>query len=311
MKKIVLVTVLGLFAINAYPFWIWSPKTKKWENPQYSPLPTPKLQFKKAIEEFKAKKYKSALKEFQKIVLHYPDAREAAEAQYYLGRCWEELKNPYQAFLAYQKVIDSYPNSKRTQEIIEREYNIGEYFLNREPKKWLGISLYDLVEHPSIEIFTKIVESAPYSPYASRAQYKLGILLAKLGRYEEAKKEFEKLLDNYPDSEWAEAAKFQLAMVSAKVSYGAEYDGTYRKEAMRGLKEFLEKHPQAKLSQEAERQLKILKEEEAKKNFDIARFYEKQKKIKSAVLYYRIVVENFSDTTYAEKAKEALERLKE
>jgi outer membrane protein assembly factor BamD (BamD/ComL family) len=310
MKKILVFLTFILFSTQVYPFWIWSPKLKKWKNPSYSPLPTPQLQLNAAIKEFEANRFKPAIKEFKKILIHYPDSQEASEAQYYLGRCWEELKKPYQAFLAYQKVIDTYPNSKRIQEIIEREYNIGEHFLNREPKKWLGISWYDLTEHPSMEIFRRIVENAPHSEYAPRAQYKLGILLFKLNRFEEAREAFGKLLDDYPESDWVEAAKYQLALSSAQISLGPDYDGTLRKEAMDKFGEFLEKHPQSQISQQAEANFKALREEEAKRNFNIAQFYQKQNKLESAIIYYEFVVNNFSDTEFAKKAQAQLKNIK-
>ncbi|MCD6583569.1 MAG: outer membrane protein assembly factor BamD [Candidatus Omnitrophica bacterium] len=312
MKKVFIAVFFSFLVFSqTYPFWIWSPKTQKWKNPQLSPLATPKLQLEKALKEFNAGRYKSAFREFKKVVVHYPDSYQASEARYYMGRCWEELKRPYQAFQEYQKVIDSYPNSTRIQEIIEREYKIGEYFLNQKPQKWFGISLYDLVEHPSIEIFRKIVKSVPYSEYAPKAQYKLGVLLLNLNRHEEAREAFQKLVDNYPDSEWVDAAKYQLATSNVKASLGVEYDDTYRKEAMRGFKEFILRHPEAEFSQRAKEHLKILREEEAKKNFDIAAFYEKQKKFKSAILYYKLVADNFKDTRWAKEAERKLLEIKD
>ena len=311
MKKLLIFMFFVSLTLNAYPFWIWSPKTKKWKNPTQSPLPTPQLQLERAVDEFDAQQYKVAMKELRKIIVNYPDAREAAEAQYYIGRCWEELKNPYQAFLAYQKVIASYPNSLRIQEIVEREYKIGEYFLEKEPQQWLGMSIYDFVEHPSLEIFGTIVDEVPYSPYAAPAQYKRGLLLAKLGRYQEAKDEFQKVLDNYPESEWAQAAKYQLAISSAHASGGVDYDDTSRKEAIAGFSEFLKKHPDTQLTQEAEEHFKKLREQDAQKNFDIAQFYARQHKKESAIIYYKMVIDNFPETTYAQEAQKALKSLEQ
>jgi len=311
MKKgIFIFFVLFLFIFNAYPFWIWSPKTKKWTNPKYSPLVTPFLQFKEAEKYFEEKSYKEAYNSFKKVVIHYPDAQEAAEAQYYMGRCMEELKKPYQAFLEYQKVIDKYPNSKRINEIIERQYNIGEYFLNVPSKKWLGISIYDFVEHPSIEIFKKILEKSPYSNYAPVAGYKLGILFLQLSRYDEAKEIFEKVIDNYPESEWAIASKYQIAVAASKANPMPGYDSTDLKDAEKRLDEFVKKHPNLDISEEAKSQLVELREREAKKNFDIAKFYEKQKKYNSAIVYYSIIIENYYDTKYYKLAEERVKYLK-
>jgi outer membrane assembly lipoprotein YfiO len=221
------------------------------------------------------------------------------------------MDKPYDAFLEYHKVVDSYPNSQRISEIIEKEYNIGEYFLNREHKQWLGLSLYDFVEHPSIEIFRKIVDKAPYSEYAPRAQYKLGILFMHLARYEEARDSFQKLIDSYADSEWATPAKYQLAIATSKAFPGADYDSSYLKEATERLDEFIKNHPDAKISSEAEEQLKELRNREAKKDFDTAEFYEKQGQYKSAIIYYKKIIDNYEDSDYYGMSLERSKELNE
>ncbi|MDP2924174.1 MAG: outer membrane protein assembly factor BamD [Candidatus Omnitrophota bacterium] len=311
MKKIFIFLLLALsISFNAYSFWIWSPKTQKWKNPKYSPLATPFLQYKEAEKIFNDKNYKDAHTAFRKLLIHYPDSKEAAEAQYFIGRCLEEMGKPYQAFIEYQKVIDSYPNSQRINEVVEREYNIGEYFLNRAPKQWLGVSVYDFMDHPAVEILKKIVDKVPYSPYASKAQYKLGLLLLRLGRYDEARDAFQKVCDNYPDSEWSWPAKYQLAIATSKAAGGADYDSTAVEEATKKLAEFIQKHPEADISPAAMEQLKELRNREAKKNFEIAQFYEKQRHYKAAEIYYQVVLDRYPDSDYIEKAGTALERMK-
>lgn len=310
MKKIVITLFFLTFSLNSFAFWIWSPKTQEWKNPKNSPMATPKLQLQKGQKEFEAENYKASIKEFRKVLIHYADAQEAAEAQYYIGRAWEEMETPYQAFLEYQKVIDTYPNSQRIQEISERIYHLGEYFFDREPSKWFGLSVYDFVDHPSIEIFKKIIEDTPYSDFAPAAQYKMGIIYAKLERFSEAKEAFQQLLDNYPESEWAEAAKYQLALSSAQASSGVEYDDASRQDALDQFEDFLRAHPDTQLAEGAENQFNVLRREEAKKHFATAKFYEKQNKIKSAIIYYEVVMNKFSDTEYAERARERLGRLK-
>jgi len=301
--------ILLLFSFNAYPFWIWSPKTQEWKNPKYSALATPYLQYKQALKYFDEEQFKGAYQEFKKLLVNYPDAKEAAEAQYYLARCLEKFGKPYDAFLEYQKLIDSYPNSQRINEVVEREYNIGEYFLNREHKEWLGLSLYDFVEHPSIEIFARIVNKVPYSEYAPRAQYKLGMILFQLGRYEESREAFQKVIDNYSDSEWAAPAKYQLALATSKAFPGADYDSSYLQEATSRLDEFIKDHPKAKISSEAEGHLKVLRNKEAKKVFDTGQFYENQDQYKSGIIYYKKVAKNYPDSDHYDLAIERIEEL--
>lgn len=312
MKKILGLSVaLLLISFNAYSFWIWSPKTKKWKSPRYSALVTPYLQYREAQKYFDKKQYKAALQKFKKLIVNYPDAFEAAESQFFIGKCLEELKQPYQAFLEYKKVLASYPNSQRINEVIECQYKIGEYFLNREPKRWLGVSMYDFVEHPAIDIFKTIVDKVPYSEYAAVAQYKLGVLLMDIVRFEEAREAFQKVIDSYPDSEWALPSRYQLAIATAKAFPGVGYDSSAVEEATRRLDEFIKTHPEAKIVSAATDKLKELRNKEAEKKIDIAQFYEKQKKYKSAKVYYESIVNDYPDSDYVSEAQKKIEELEE
>lgn len=307
---LILIFIFLFFFPRGYTFWIWSPKSKKWRNPRYSPLASPQAQLKLALDLFKKKNYSQALKEFRKLVIHFPDAKEVPEAQYYIGRIYEELQNMYQAFKEYQRVIDSYPYSKRINEIVERQYKIGEYFLKKERKKWLGFSVEELFEHPSIEIFKKVIQNAPYSEYAQSAMYKLGLLYKNLARYQEAIEIFKELIEKYPDSRWVEPAKYQLALCSVKVSLGPDYDQTLTREAKKKFQEFIAEHPEAEFSQKALQEISRLKEKEIKKYLKIAEFYKKQKEFKGAAIYYRYILKHYPETLWAEKARKSLEEIK-
>jgi outer membrane assembly lipoprotein YfiO len=300
--------IIWIFSINfAFPYWIWTPKTGKWVNPKYAVKPTPKEQLDFALSLYQENKLKEAREEFKKLIKYFPRAKEAAEAQFYLGLIEEKSNRLYEAFLEYQKVIDKYPFSERIQEIIERQYKIGEAFM--EGKAKLGMGKNILVEHPSIEIFRKVVENSTYGPLAPIAQYKLGLVLKSLGRFQEAEEEFEKVLSNYPNSEWFSAAKFQIASCKASLSRSPDYDQERTAEAKEMFEEFVKEHPDATLSKEAERNIEELKEKEAKSNFDIGFFYERQKIYDSAKLYYNFVIENYPKSIWAAKAFERLQAL--
>lgn len=307
MKKVALLLVLVFFGLSlgsAQAFWIWTPKSKKFVNPKKDPKSDPKEQLKHALSFYKEKKYEQAKREFKKLLDAYEKSAEAAESQYYLGLIEEAQDNFYEAYLAYQKVIDKYPFSERIQEVIKREYKIAEAFMSGKKRKALGIVLP--VDNPAIEIFSKIVENSTYGPLAPAAQYKLGLVLKGLMRYYEAEEAFNKVITSYPKSEWVTPAKFQLAACRAAVSRGPEYDQGAAQEAKEKFEEFLEQHPDAVLSRDAQANIAQLREKEAESSYDIARFYEKQSQSTAAKIYYSEIVNNYSDSAWAAKALERL-----
>ncbi|MFH1772172.1 MAG: tetratricopeptide repeat protein [Candidatus Omnitrophota bacterium] len=308
-KFIIYLFILYFSCVNAYSFWIWSPRTNKFSGPDSASLATPYLQFRRALGHYDQKKFTAAYIEFSKIIVDYPDSRQAAKSQFYMGKCKEALDKPFEAFLDYQKLINSYPNSRKINETLKNIYDIGEYFLQRESKKWLGLSVYDFVEHPSVEIFTYITDKAPYSEFAALAQYKIGMLYSQLGRPEEARDAFRKVIDNYPTSEWVQPSKYQVAIAASKISAGEDYDSSYIEEASETLDEFVKQHPETAVFSKAKGQLKNLKNKEARKNYDIAYFYETQRKYQSALYYYNIVVDKYPNSEYFDRASRKIELL--
>ncbi|MCX7927182.1 MAG: outer membrane protein assembly factor BamD [Candidatus Omnitrophica bacterium] len=307
MKKLGIICLLIFFANlqYLYAYWIWNPKSGQWVNPKLSVKQGPQKQFEFALSLYNAEEYVDAKREFKKLIRHFPKAKEAAESQYYLGLIEEKLGNLYEAFKEYQKVIDTYPFSERIGEVIERQYAIGEAFmLGKAKRKALGLELP--VDNPALEIFAKVVENSPYGALAAKAQYQLGMVYKNLGQYYEAEEAFNKVINNYPDSEWAQSAKFQIAACRALASRGPAYDQGSTKEAREKFQEFILSSPQTPLVNEAENRLKELSEKEAESNYQIGRFYEKQRDYKAAEIYYNATIEVAPESPWAVRAMERL-----
>ena len=307
MRRIILsLLIISFLSIQpVYSYWIWTPKTGKWINPKTLPKDNPKEQFVYAKSFYDNKQYEEAKREFRKLLKAYPKSAEAAESQYYLGLVEEEQDKLYEAYQAYQLVIDKYPFSERIQEIIEREYKIAEKFMGGQKRKALGVTLP--VENPAIEIFGKVVENSTYGPLAPKAQYKLGLVLKGLLRYYEAEEEFNKVISRYPDSEWSAAAKFQIASCRASLSKGSAYDQGAAQEAKEKFETFVKEHPDAVLSLDAEKNIGKIREKEAEADYNIAQFYEKQKIFNSAKIYYNDIINNYAESIWAAQATARLQ----
>ncbi len=307
MKRIILsVLIISFLSFQpAYSYWIWTPKTAKWINPKNLPKENPKEQLAYAKSFYEINKYEEAKREFRKLLKAYPKSAEAAEGQYYLGLTEEQQGKFYEAYQAYQMMIDKYPFSERIQEVIEREYKIAEKFMAGEKRKAFGVTLP--VDNPAIEIFGKVVENSTYGPLAPKAQYKLGLVLKALLRYYEAEEEFNKVISRYPDSEWSAAAKFQIASCRANLSKGPAYDQGSAQEAKEKFEVFVKEHPDAVLSLDAEKNIGQIREKEAEANYEIARFYEKQLALDSAKIYYNDIINNYAESPWASQAAARLQ----
>ena len=297
-----LLILILIFSAPAHAVWIWTPQTGKFINPKWAVKSTPKEQLEYALAFMNGKKYNEAISEFKKLLKHYPRAKEAPEAQYYIGKVLEELNKPYEAYKAYQVVIDKYPFSERAGEIVELEYQIANQLLEGRNKRGKLLEVFIGGDDRVIEVFRTVIKDAPYGKYAAISQYKIALYLKEKDLYDEARDEFEKTMNDYPRSEWARAAQFQIAMADTKRSGNAQHEQKTTQLAIDGFKEFVKNHPESELTPQAKAQISRLHDREAENDFLIAKFYEKQKNFKSARVYYREIINKYADTAWGPKA---------
>lgn len=295
-----------LFVGVAFAYWIWTPQTGKFINPKHAVKETPEKQFEWAMTFFESKDCKKAIGEFKKLIKHYPLSKLASEAQFYIAESYENLGEYYTAFENYQVVIDKYPFTDRIEEVIEREYRIGNYFYTGQKAKVLGVPLLP-VKPKAIEVFEKVVEDAPYGKYADVAQYKLGQCYMDMQDYINAALAFKKIIENYPKSPLVDDAKYKIAMCAADSSSGPEYNEEDTEKAIKEFKDFVKRYPDSEMEKEARHFISELENQKAQNIFDIAQFYEKRANKDSAMIYYEEILDKYPESEWAVKALEKLQ----
>jgi outer membrane protein assembly factor BamD len=312
--KISFISLVVAAALLAMPapvqaFWMWTPETGKWVNPKHNVKPSPEEQLSFADEFFKMCKYEDALREYKKLLKNYPKAREAAMAQFQIGRVWEEQKKFWRAIEEYQKAVDRYPFSELGPKVVERQYVIANLFLegkaaDHEFAKSLLGSDYQVPE-----VFQKVIKNDPYGAYAPAAQYKIGLFYLEKQSYQEARDAFEKTVNDYPDSKWAESARYQIAVADAKRSVGPQYDQRTTAIAVEGFEDYVKANPDSQLSSAARSEIGKLRLKEAENNYVIGDYYFKNKKYVAARTYWQSLVDQYADTRWAAKAEEKLRQI--
>jgi len=312
MQRIILFSIFlcCLISSQAFAFWVWTPETRKWVNPKYAVKETPQKQLEYGLEVAKSEDYKKAEAEMFKLIKHYPKAREAAEAQFYIAEFQEKQDDFNKAFKSYQMVINKYPFTQRTNEVVRRQYEMASALLDGRAEKKEGFWAKVAISNVNVEeIFKQVIKNAPYGEFAAPAQYKIGLFLKEEGLLQEARDAFEKTVNDYPDSEWAKAARYQIALADADRSAEAAYDQKITASAIEEFKEFVKDYPDAELSREAKGRISKLREKEAENYFLVAQFYEKQKQYAAAKVYYSTIINDYKDTVWAKQALENIQAL--
>ena len=315
MKKSTLsVTAFSLISVFtvcgvADAYWIWTPETKKFINPKYAVKDSPREQYNWAMSFYDAKDFQRSATEFEKLAKQYEFSEYASKAQYYVGLCYENMGKYYIAFQNYQKAIDNFPHISNTDEILSREFAIGNIYFGKVSPKVLGTYIMAPLDR-AVEIFKKVVENAPYGKHAEEAQFALGEALKKSERYEEAVTAFHKLVEDYPNSKQITQAMYEESHCAYKASLKPAYDASATDNAIKTFEKFTYKNKDADLALNAAATMKRLKDNVSEKSFRAAEFYEAQGKTLAAIIYYQDVIDSYPDSVFTNQAKARIDALK-
>ncbi len=111
-------------------------------------------------QEIQASDPEKAAKLYAKYVKDNPMASDAAEAKFQEGLCYEAVGDYFKAFKAYQQIIDNYPLYTRTDELLDRQYRIGNYYLlvSTRPQGINPFQLFGQEKEKAVEIFSQVVK---------------------------------------------------------------------------------------------------------------------------------------------------------
>jgi outer membrane protein assembly factor BamD len=260
---------------------------------------------------YKNADYAGALRAAHRVVNVWPLSDYTPDAEYIIGRCLEAKGRDQAAFNAYQTIIEKYPNSSRYEEVLWRQYAIGNRFLNGEwTKLWNYIPFFPSMD-VTATLFNEIVTNGPYSDVAPHAQLRVGAAHEKARDYESAVQAYQTAADRYHDQpEIAADAVFREGVAYYKQAAKAEYDQSTAEQAIETFTDFITLFPQDKRVSQAQQAIVTLKAVQVRGAFMVAQFYEKSKKWDGAAVYYNQVLQLDANSPYAALARQRIEVLK-
>jgi outer membrane protein assembly factor BamD len=264
-----------------------------------------------AQQAFDQKKYKLAQRAARRVITVWPLSDYAPPAQYLLGRCYEERKQDEKAFLAYQTLLDKYPKTIKTEDVQHRQFVIAVRFLHGQWfKLWGYIPFFPSMEKTA-DMFDKIVRYGPYGDFGPPSQMNIGAAREKQKDYPLAVKAYELAADRYSDQRQVAAdALFKAAQAYTKQARKADYDQGVAAQAISAFTDFMALYPDDPRVAESQRVIASLRSVQARGNFKIAQFYEKDKKWDGALVYYNEVLIKDAGSPLADKARQRIDTLK-
>ncbi len=252
---------------------------------------------------------KHAIKLYRAILRKYAHDTVAPDSVYRLALCFERVHDYYRAAGAYANLAEKYPKSPRFNEAIESMFRIGESFLNAGKIKFLGIKIDTTLDH-AVSVFANIVRLAPYEKYAARAQFDIGLAREKQGASDLAVTAFQSVIDKYPDEPVAADAQYQIGYLWFEAARQGTNDPKAAELAKVAFEDFLFRYPKSEKAPQARENLRLLEHKQTSDSFGVAKFYDKRKNYRAAVIYYNDVIRQQPGSPEGDQAKKRIGQLR-
>jgi outer membrane protein assembly factor BamD len=252
---------------------------------------------------------KRAIRAYADIVRHHPKDALAPSALYRGAQLQEQQHSYLAAADSYRLFVERYAGSPHFDESIEAQFRIGEMYLAGKKKKILGISLGNSLDR-AVTIFANIVRTAPYGKYTARAQFNIGLAREKQNVPEMAVEAYQAVVNKFPDEPVAADAQYQIGYIWLMAARKGTTDAAATSNAKTAFQDFLLHYPHSEKAPQARANLALLEHKETTSSYEVAKFYDKQKYYRAAVIYYNEVIRQQPGSTESNLAKKRIDQLR-
>jgi len=252
---------------------------------------------------------KRAIKAYKGLVKHHPKDALAAGALFRAAELEEQSHDYLRAAQSFRQLVERYPGSPHFDEAIEGQFRIGEIYLAGKKLRLLGIPVASSLER-AVVIFASVVRTAPYGKYTARAQFDIGLVREKQGANDAAIEAYQAVVDKFPNEPIAVDAQYQIGYIWFHASKTGTKDMAAASKAKTAFQDFLFHYPNSEKAAQARADLDQLEQKQTSSSFEVAKFYDKQKYYRAAVIYYNEVIRQQPGSTESDRAKKRINELR-
>jgi outer membrane protein assembly factor BamD len=252
---------------------------------------------------------KRAIRAYKSLVRrHHKDAL-APTALYRAAQLQEQTRKYTPAADSYLQLVENYPSSAHFDEAIEGQFRVGEIYLNGKKLRVLGIPLASALDR-AVAIFANVVRTAPYGKYTARAQFDIGLAREKQGANDAAIQAYQAVVDKFPNEPIAVDAQYQIGYIWFTAAQLGTNDASAAGNAKTAFQDFLFHYPKSEKAAQARKNLDILEHKQTTNSYKVAKFYDKQKYYRAAVIYYNEVIRQQPGSAESNEAKKRIDQLR-
>jgi len=175
--------------------------------------------------------------------------------------------------------------------------------------KLLGIPLASAL-YRAVTVFANVVRTAPYGKYTARAQFDIGLVREKQGANDAAIQAYQAVVDKFPNEPVAVNAQYQIGYIWFTAAQLGTKDAAAAANAKTAFEDFLFHYPKSEKAAQARANLEILEHKQTANSYKVAKFYDKQKYYRAAVIYYNEVIRQKPGSQESNEAKKRIDQLR-
>src|SRR5215813_10491624 len=252
---------------------------------------------------------KRAIKAYKTLVKHHPKDALASTAVYRAAQLLEQTHQYTSAADSYLHLVEKYPSSAHFEDAVEGQFRLGEIYLNGKKLKVLGIPVASALDR-AVTIFANVVRTAPYGTYTARAQFDIGMAREKQGANDAAIQAYQAVVDKFPNEPIAVDAQYQIGYIWFTAAQLGTNDASAAGNAKTAFQDFLFHYPKSEKAAQARKNLDILEHKQTTNSYKVAKFYDKQKYYRAAVIYYNEVIRQQPGSEESNEAKKRIDQLR-
>src|SRR5438309_7244861 len=182
-------------------------------------------------------------------------------------------------------------------------------YVTARKRQILGISLGNSLDR-AVTIFANVVRTAPYGKYTARAQFNIGLAREKQNLPEMAIEAYQAVINKFPNEPVAADAQYQIGYIWLMAARKGTTDAAATTNAKTAFQDFLLHYPHSEKAAQARANLDLLEHKETTSSYEVAKFYDKQKYYRAAVIYYNEVIRQQPGSTESNLAKKRIDQLR-
>jgi len=246
--------------------------------------------------------YRKAYTEFEKVIYFFPSSEAAAEASYYLGVCYFEMKEYDFANREFSSYITASAHPAFFEDAVRFKFCIAEHFKNGKKKrafdsrycpKWMT------AQDEALTIYDEVIVALPNHELTICALRSKAELLRKMGEYRDSVDTYQTLIRRFPKDESTPETYVRIAEVYTEQSQYEFQNPDILAFAELNARKFSEDFPRDERVEVVNGYVRRIKEIYAKGLCNLGLFYERKGHPHAAAIYYETSMKEFPDTDVA------------